>query len=276
MAKTILITGTSSGIGRVTAQYFQSQGWNVVATMRDPQKETELNQLDNVLVTELDVLKPDTIQTSINSAIEQFGAVDALVNNAGFGVYGPLEMAPMDKVKDQFDVNVFGLISTIQAILPHFRQKRSGMIINISSVVGKMGAPFGSLYHGSKFAVEGISESLAYELEPFGITVKIVEPGPSQTEFAGGSMALIETGDVAEYEQGLAMSNRILKSLMQDQGVKPEEVAETIFEAASDGSSTLRYPAGEYAKFYTQKRQNEDDATFIGDFRANLKALQAA
>jgi NADP-dependent 3-hydroxy acid dehydrogenase YdfG len=127
MSKTILITGASSGIGKVTAKYFQEKGWNVVATMRNPEKETELTQLDNVLLTRLDVQDLASIQNAISEGISKFGKIDVLLNNAGYGAYGVLEATPIEKIKRQFDVNVIGVLETIKAILPHFRENKAGM-----------------------------------------------------------------------------------------------------------------------------------------------------
>ncbi|MEO1522144.1 MAG: SDR family oxidoreductase, partial [Cyanobacteria bacterium J06633_2] len=187
MGKTILITGSSSGIGKATAKYFQERGWNVIATMRSPEKEAELTQLDNILVTRLDVQDSASIMTAVEAGIARFGKIDVLLNNAGYGAYGLLEATPVEKIKRQFEVNVIGLLETTQAILPHFRANRDGMIINISSIGGKMTFPLGTLYHGSKFAVEGLSEALSFEMEAIGVKVKVVEPGMIRTDFGGRS-----------------------------------------------------------------------------------------
>jgi len=157
MNKTILITGTSTGLGRATAKIFQSKGWNVIATMRNPSDESELTQLERTLVTRLDVQDIPSIKSAVDAGLAKFGRIDALVNNAGYGAYGPLEATPLDKIRRQFDVNVLGLLATTQALLPHFRANRSGTIINISSIGGRMTFPLGTLYHGTKFAVEGLS-----------------------------------------------------------------------------------------------------------------------
>ena len=183
MSNTILITGSSSGIGKATAKYFQEKGWNVVATMRTPEKETELSELDNVLVTRLDVQDPDSIARAVQQGIETFGKIDVLLNNAGFGAFGILEAVPVEKIRRQFDVNVIGLIETTRAILPHFRANRSGTIINVASLAGKVAFPVTSLYNATKFAVEGFSEALCYEMESIGVKVKLVEPGVIKTDF---------------------------------------------------------------------------------------------
>ncbi|WP_437972410.1 SDR family NAD(P)-dependent oxidoreductase [Sorangium sp. So ce260] len=159
MTKTILITGSSSGLGRATAKHFHAKGWNVVATMRNPEREEELIRLDRVLVTRLDVQDLASIQAAVDAGISKFGRIDALMNNAGYGAYGPLEVTSLDKIRRQLDVNVLGVLATTKALLPHFRANRSGVIVNISSGGGRVTLPLGTLYHGTKFAVEGLSES---------------------------------------------------------------------------------------------------------------------
>jgi NADP-dependent 3-hydroxy acid dehydrogenase YdfG len=143
--KTVLITGASTGIGRATAYYFQQQGWNVIATMRDPEQGKELKALDRVLVTSLDVTNSNSIRQAMKAGIERFHSVDVLVNNAGFGAYGPLEATSMDTIRRQFDTNVIGLLETTKAVLPHFRAQHSGVIVNISSIGGKVTFPLGTL-----------------------------------------------------------------------------------------------------------------------------------
>ena len=182
MTPTILITGASSGIGRAAAKRFQSAGWQVIATMRTPQHERELNTLDRVLVERLDVLDLASIDSAVAAGLARFGRIDVLLNNAGYGAYGPLEATPIEKIRRQFDVNVLGVLATTKAVLPHMRAQGSGTVLNISSIGGKMTFPLGSLYHGTKFAVEGLSESLHYELLPLGIRVKVIEPGMVKTD----------------------------------------------------------------------------------------------
>jgi NAD(P)-dependent dehydrogenase (short-subunit alcohol dehydrogenase family) len=145
MNQTILITGTSSGLGRATARLFQAKGWNVVATLRAPDRETELSQLERTLVTRLDVQDAKSIQSAVEAGLAKFGRIDALVNNAGYGAFGPLEATPFEKIQRQFDVNVLGLLATTQALLPHFRTNRSGTIVNVASVGGRVAFPLGTL-----------------------------------------------------------------------------------------------------------------------------------
>lgn len=269
MAKTILITGTSSGIGKATAKCFQRAGWNVIATMRSPQKEQELNKLDNVHVTRLDVLDLSSIQAAVDEGLLKFGRIDALVNNAGYGAYGPLEATPIEKIRRQFDVNVIGVLATTQAVLPHMRTQRSGVIINISSIGGKITFPLGSLYHGTKFAVEGLSESLHFELLPFGVKVKLIEPGMVKTDFAGRSFDFNNDPSLPEY-QPLVQSLFAALGPMTETASSSESTADIIFQAATDGADRLRYEAGADAEQILSSRRAADDSTFLGGMRAQF------
>jgi NAD(P)-dependent dehydrogenase (short-subunit alcohol dehydrogenase family) len=269
MNKTILITGASSGIGRATAAYFCDKGWNVVATMRAPEKEAELSALDRVLVTRLDVEDAASIDAAVSAALKRFGRIDALLNNAGYGAYGPLEATPLEKIRRQYNVNVFGLLATTKALLPHFRANRSGTIVNVSSVGGRITFPLGTLYHGSKFAVEGLSEALHYELGPLGIRVKIIEPGAIQTDFAGRSFDFSNDTSLTEYQP---LVNAVFAELgpMMANAASPELVAETIFRATTDGTEQLRYEVGADAVSLLSGRRTSDDATFLGGMKARF------
>lgn len=271
-SKTILITGASSGIGKETAKLFQSKGWNVIATMRNPENESELNQLENVLVTKLDVLDLDSIQNAFTEGIQKFGSIDVLLNNAGYGAYGPLEVFSRDQILRQFNTNVIGLLDVTKAVLPHFRQNKKGIIINVSSIGGKMTFPMGSLYHGTKFAVEGISESLNYEIAQFGAQVKIVEPGMIATDFSGRSLVFSNDESIPEYQN---LGNALMGAMptMAANSSPASLVAEVIFTAATDGTDQLRYTAGEDAKMLMANRQQYDDATFIGGIKSQFGLL---
>lgn len=268
MTKTALITGASSGIGRATADRFQSEGWNVVATMRNPDDGTALAGLDNVLVTRLDVTDPASIDAAVATAIEQFGAIDVLVNNAGYGAAGPLEAFPTDRIRRQFDTNLFGLIDVTRAVLPHMRAAKSGVIVNISSVGGRMTLPLFSLYHGTKFAVEGLTEALTFELAPLGIHAKIVEPGAIRTDFAVRSLDFVNDENLAEYQPTIGAVLAAFRSNQGPQdGSPPEVVADVIWTAATDGTATIRYTAGDDAAAYMKARKELDDATFMAGIR---------
>lgn len=268
MAQTVLITGASTGIGKATALRFQKDGFNVVATMRSPEKETELTAFDNVLVTRLDVTEPASIAAAVDEAVTRFGGIDILVNNAGYGAYGPLESFPMDRVRRQFDTNVLGLIEVTKHALPHMRKNKAGTVVNISSIGGKMTFPLGALYHGTKFAVEGISEALHFELEPLGIRVKIVEPGAIATDFGGRSFDF-EAGDIPDYAPIVQHVMAAFPQMMAT--ASPASlVADVIMTAVTDGSDTLRYTAGEDAVQFMANRKALDDKTFIGGLKQQM------
>lgn len=261
MRKTILITGASSGIGKATAIHFQQQGWNVIATMRSPEKETDLTQLENVQLEKLDVLDLASIKQAIENGITKFGKIDALVNNAGYGAYGPLESFPRENIVKQFNTNVIGLMDVSKAIIPHFRKNKDGVLVNISSIGGQMTFALGSLYHGTKFAVEGISESLHYEMAEIGVKVKIVEPGMIATDFGGRSFDF-QTGEIEEYKPVI---NALMKQWQNPNNTTspPSLVANVIFNAVTDGTNQLRYRAGDDANFLLDSRKKMTDAEFF-------------
>ncbi|SDE08456.1 SDR family oxidoreductase [Limimaricola pyoseonensis] len=268
MPQTILITGASTGIGRATARFFHDKGWNVVATMRSPENETELSALDRVLVTRLDVTDGASITAAVDAAIDRFGAIDVLLNNAGYGAYGPLEAFPVEGIRRQFDTNVIGLLEVTKAVLPTMRDRASGTIVNISSIGGRMTFPLGTLYHGTKFAVEGLSEALHYELEAIGIRVKIVEPGMIATDFGGRSFDF-------RNDEGLAGYQPIVQAMFETMGSEdftrnasaPEVVSQAIWDAVNDNSPRLRYTAGEDAQQLMAARSAQDDEEFIGGIK---------
>jgi NAD(P)-dependent dehydrogenase (short-subunit alcohol dehydrogenase family) len=241
MPKTVLITGSSSGIGRATAAHFAEQGWNVAATMRNPERAAELAGRPNTLVTRLDVTDPTGIRRALDETIARFGAIDALVNNAGYGLVGPFEASTPEQVERQIATNVTGLTNVTREIIPHFRERRSGVIINVASVGGQITFPFYSVYHATKWAVEGFSEALVYELMPFNVRVKIIEPGPIKTDFYDRSQDVTTQPGLTAYDELLAKAIPV----MQRSGVTapgPEVVARAIYRAATDNSWRLRYP----------------------------------
>jgi len=260
MKKTVLITGASSGFGKVTAKLFDTNGWNVIATMRSPEKETALAALSNVFISKLDVTDNLSIQNAVSAGIEKFGKIDVLVNNAGYGALGAFEAATEEQVKQQFDVNLFGLMAVTKAVLPGMRQHTSGTIINVSSVGGRVTFPFSSLYHATKFAVEGLTEALQYELNPLGIRLKIVEPGGYKTEFAGRSMTLFNVEGLADYQTPFNNFMAMIARWPMSENIT--EVADAIYEAATDGTEKLRYPVGHDAAQLIATRQQMDDAAF--------------
>ncbi|MGS2763700.1 SDR family oxidoreductase [Sinomicrobium sp. M5D2P9] len=264
MKKTVLITGTSSGIGRASVLKFRKEGWNVIATMRSPEKETELTKMDNVHVAELDVENQATIDNAIKSGIEKFGKIDVVVNNAGFAVFGVFELATQQQINRSFEVNVFGPMRVLRAILPYLRNQKSGTVINVTSQGGRITFPTCSLYHAAKFALEGFTESLAYELIPFGIRTKIIEPGSTATKFVGAAEGT--PGNIPGYQEfiKIGLDNWVKYDTMTSQ---PEEVAEVVFRAATDENDVLRYKAGEDAELYINKMQSGDDQTYVDYMR---------
>lgn len=260
MKKTVFITGASSGFGKETVRLFHEKGWNVVATMRSPEKEGELTALAGVLVTRLDVTEEASIGAAVKTALGAFGGIDVLVNNAGYGALGALEAASEAEVRRQMEVNLFGLIAVTKAVLPHMRERKTGVIVNVSSVGGRIAFPFASLYHATKFAVEGLTESLQYELNPFGIRMKIVEPGGYRTEFAGRSMSAIGGGGIDGYQQSWARMEEVLAGWPMSENIR--EVADAIFEASTDGTEKLRYPVGHDAVQLLAARGQMDDIAF--------------
>ncbi len=272
--KTVLITGTSTGFGKVAALRFAAAGWNVVATQRSPQTETELVTLPDVLVTRLDVQDRVSIDQALEAGLARFGGIDVLVNNAGFGLFGVFESTPREKLQEQFDVNVFGVMDVTRALLPHFRKQGAGVIINISSGAGAFTLPMLSGYCASKFALEGFSEALSYELASQNVVVKIVEPGGVvSTSF--GQRSGTEAGQttpIADYESFVAHTQAVFAGLRSARLATSEDVAEVIFRAATDGSDQLRYVATEDIKPLLQRRRETSEAEYIGFMRGRFGA----
>ncbi|PLP58204.1 short-chain dehydrogenase/reductase [Mesorhizobium loti] len=268
MSQTVLITGSSTGIGRETARLFQARGWNVIATMRTPESEIELNQFDNVRVLRLDVTDEASIRDAVAEGVRAFGAIDVLVNNAGFGAYGPLEATSLETIRKQFDTNVVGLLAVTRAVVPHMRSRGHGTIINISSMGGRVAFPLGSLYHGSKFAVEGLSEALSYELGAIGVRVKLVEPGMTKSDFGSRSLVFSSDESMPEYA---ALVKGTVEAFATLPSAETADVAETIFAAATDDADLLRYPSGNDAKMFIDMRREQDDETFTQSLRRMFK-----
>jgi short-subunit dehydrogenase len=248
MKKTIFITGASSGIGKSTAKYFVEKGWNVAASMRSPENEDELSKIKEIKLYKLDVTNEDEIAAVTQQIFKDFKRVDVLLNNAGYAEVGVFEKSTDKEVRKQFDVNVFGVMNLTREIIPYFRKQGEGVIINVTSVGGKITFPLYSIYNSSKFALEGFAESLQYELRDFNIRIKNIEPGPIKTDFYSRSQNVFENESIKGYEKyENAVLNRMAKTGRTAPG--PEVVAKTIYKAAIDGGNTLRYPAGNQAYF---------------------------
>ncbi|UHO40440.1 SDR family oxidoreductase [Chryseobacterium capnotolerans] len=248
--KTIFITGASTGLGKATAQLFQQKGWKVIATMRNPEAASDLTALDNVTVLPLDVTNPEQIRAVVNQSLE-LGDVDVVFNNAGYGLLGPLEALNDDQIVRQLNTNLLGTIRVTQAFTPYFREKKKGMFISTTSIGGLMAFPLNSIYHATKWALEGWSESMAFELNKFGIDIKTVSPGGIKTDFVSRSL---DSASSPAYEE---MINSLYSAMegMMEAASTPEQIAEVVYEAATDNKKQLRYVAGEDAKALYEERQ---------------------
>lgn len=260
MQKTIFITGASTGLGKATAKLFQSKGWNVIATMRNPEKETELSQLSNVTLLPLDVTNPSQIQTTAQTAIAQ--GVDVVFNNAGYGLIGALEALTDEQIVRQLNTNLLGVIRVTQAFIPHFREKRSGLFITTTSIGGLIAFPLGSTYHATKWALEGWSESMSFELNNFGVHIKTVSPGGIETDFSGRSL---DTAITPAYEPLMQSMMTGFQSMMQ-YASSAEQIATVVYEAATDGKDQLRYVAGQDAQTLYAQRLEQGSENFRKQF----------
>jgi NAD(P)-dependent dehydrogenase (short-subunit alcohol dehydrogenase family) len=272
MSKTVLITGTSTGIGKTTALHFAEQGWNVIATMRNPQAAEDLNAVPNIFVTRLDVQDSSSIDAAIEAGIVRFGKIDALVNNAGFGLFGLFETTPPEKIQEQFDVNVFGVMAVTRAILPHFRHNRSGLILNIGSGAGVFGLPALSLYCASKFALEGFTEAISYELASQNIIVKMLEPGGVvTTNFGKRSQeeAVVNTA-ISDYDEFVGQTLDLFANLRATRSASELDVAEVIYNAATDGTTQLRYVATTDIEPLVRARRETSEQEYITFMRSQF------
>jgi short-subunit dehydrogenase len=265
--KVAIVTGSSSGIGYETALILARNGFRTYATMRNLEKGKSISDIARKERLELHTIPLDvTDEKSVNDAIKTIkadtGRIDVLVNNAGYGLTGSLEDLSMDEIKEQYETNVFGLIRVSQAVLPTMREQKSGIIVNISSIGGKMALPLSSPYIGTKFAVEGLSESISYDLEPFGIKVVIIEPGAIKTNFGTGMViAKKNQNPSSPYYNGMQQLQGTLNSLLQ-KGSSPTKVAEVILKVVTTPNPNLRYTVGDDAAMLAQKRRELPDSEF--------------
>ena len=264
--KTVLITGCSSGYGRATALHFHQQGWNVVATMRTP--SPALPESDRLRVFALDVTDRASISAAIGSAAARFGGLDAVVNNAGIGLFGAFEATPEQTIRELFETNVFGVMAVTRAVVPYFRERRAGTVINVTSSVGILPMPLVSAYTASKFAIEGFTESLAYELSSFGVGAKIVEPGYGPTTgFISNSGSRME-GLLPEAYAGYAQ--QLMGGLAAGKTTDEADVARAVWLAATDGSARLRYAAGADAEDLAAMRRALPGEDYLAQARAAM------
>ena len=270
MNKTVLITGTSSGIGWAAVKEFSGKGWNVAATLRTPAKETDMQTWPGVKLYALDVTRTDTIQTALTAVKKDFGRIDVVVNNAGFGVDGVFEAMSDDVIEGQFNTNVFGLMRVTREAAKLMREQGGGTIIQIASMGGRLAFPLYSIYHGTKWAVEGFTEALHYELAPFNIRLKLIEPGAIKTEFYGKGRQFVKPDYTDAYDSFI---EKVEKVNMEagGKGESPEKVAKAIFKAATDNSSKLRYPVGAPAPMLLRLRKLLPENLFIGIVKSSYK-----
>lgn len=268
MTKTVLITGSSTGLGNTAARKFANEGWNVVATMRKPDRRLAEENPDRIFVTELDVTKPATIEAAIAAGIARFGRIDAVVNNAGVSILSIFEATPMNVIRGIFETNVFGVMNVIQAITPYFREQGGGTIVNVTSNVGFVSNPLLTVYVATKHAVEGLSESLSYELESQNISVKLVEPGAMRTtNFASNTMAA--TQDVSIPQAYKSYFDHMMNSMMNYpfDSADENQVAEQVYAAACDPSNRLRYLAGPDAEETAKLRWSQSEEKYMATMR---------
>jgi short-subunit dehydrogenase len=269
MSKSVLITGCSAGgIGAATAKKLAAKGYAVNATVRSAAKAGDLASTDNVTILELDVRE----EASVASAVEKAGNVDVLVNNAGFEVWGPLEEMSVEDMKDQFETNVYGPFRLITKLAPQMRNRGSGVIVNVSSVAGRVAAPLNGLYAASKWALEAYSESLKYEIGHFGVRVHLIEPGGVETPF-GGNRRLVgaAAGEESPYTEMLEQWNAASERLGEttSTSTQPADVADVIIEAIEVGDR-FRYPVGADADMVIAARKAMTDEQFEQAMRAQL------
>lgn len=257
--KSIFITGASTGLGRAAAILFASKGWKVIATMRNPEKETELAATENITLLPLDVTNPEQIKSTAEKALA-LGDIDVVFNNAGYGLVGPLEAITDEQLVRQIDTNLLGVIRVTQAFIPYFRAKKSGLFITTTSIGGLITLPFNSVYHATKWALEGWSESMAFELNKFGIGIKTVSPGGIQTDFISRSL------DWARHDDYEGLVQQVFNAFTNPERAanysSAEQIADVVYEAATDGKDQLRYVAGNDAKAYYAQRLQVGDEVF--------------
>jgi NAD(P)-dependent dehydrogenase (short-subunit alcohol dehydrogenase family) len=252
--KTIFITGASTGLGKATAKLFASKGWNVIASMRKPENEKELNAISNFTLLPLDVTDPEQIKSTAQKAIAM-SDIDVVFNNAGYGLLGPLESITDEQLKRQLDTNLLGVIRVTQAFITHFREMQKGLFITTTSIGGLITFPFSSVYHATKWALEGWSESMAFELKKIGVGIKTVSPGGIKTDF------LNRSAEIASHPAYEKWVQQLFAGFNEHDFSAAEQIAEVVYEAATDGKDKLRYVAGEDAKgLYAQRLQLGDEA----------------
>src|SRR5919205_1568788 len=265
--KVAVVTGTSTGIGYETSLILARNGFLTYATMRNLNKSENIKLIATkeklpIHVKQLDVTDDASVKNAIQTILSETGRIDVLVNNAGYVLSGAFEDLSMDEIKAQYETNFFGLIRVTQAVLPIMRKQKSGIIVNISSGAGRFGFPGGSAYVSTKFAVEGLSESISYELEPFGIKVAIVEPGVIRTSFGSGLVVAKKSQDPnSPYSQMMKKIGTSFEELMKNSS-SPDLVANVVLNAIKDENPNLRYLAGNDVEQWLGSKRNMSDEEF--------------
>jgi len=266
--KVAVVTGSSSGIGYEISLILARNGFTTYATMRNLQKGSDLKSIaeDEKLplhFVHLDVTDENLIKKAIKTIHDEVGRIDILVNNAGYGLVGAFEDLSLDEIKTQYETNVFGLIRTTQEVLPIMRKQRSGMIVNISSGVGRFGFPTGSAYVSTKFAVEGLTESMSYEVEPFGIKVILIEPGVIKTNFFNSSVLAKKSQDPNSPYAPLMKGMEDSVDKMMENASTPQYVAEVVLDAVTNENPKLRYLAGKDVEQMIEAKRKMSDEEFV-------------
>ncbi len=267
--KVALVTGSSSGIGFETSLMLARAGFNTYASMRNLEKSKNITEIAKkeklpLQVVQLDVNNDGSVKDAIVKIIKADQRIDVLINNAGYGLFGSVEDTSIEEIKAQFETNFFGVVRVTQQVLPLMRRQNSGTIVNVSSVGGRIGLPALSAYHSTKFALEGLSESIAFELEPFGIRVVIIEPGVIRTNILNSSSSAKKALDPKSPYFSLSQNlNDNFKSMMENESSSsPEEVAKVILQAVTSENPQLRYSVGDDAANLIHARENMPDKEF--------------
>jgi short-subunit dehydrogenase len=269
--KVAVITGSSSGIGYETALTLARNGFYTYATMRNLEGESEkkitnISKSENLSlqVIKLDVNNDKSVIDAINIIIEEKKRIDVTINNAGYALVGAFEETSMDDIIAQFETNFFGAIRVMQAVIPIMRKQRSGKIVNITSMGGRIAIPLDSIYHGTKFALEGLSESIQYELEPFGIKVILIEPGAVGSNFWKNLKMVAKTSDPNNNSAYRQIENSISEALKQmvHNTIPPSDVANVILQAVTSDNPELRYVVGKDAVMIIEARRDMSDREF--------------
>jgi NAD(P)-dependent dehydrogenase (short-subunit alcohol dehydrogenase family) len=273
--KVAVVTGTSSGVGHETSLALARSGFRTYATMRNLNKSENIKSVAtkenlSIHINQLDVTDDISIKNAVQAILSEVGRIDVLVNNAGYALNGAFEDLTTDEIKAQFETNLFGVIRTTQAILPIMRKQEFGIIVNMSSGAGRLGYPGGSAYVSTKFAVEGLSESMAYELEPFGIKVVLVEPGVIRTNFANAMVVAKKSQDPnSPYSQIMQKMATSFEHMMEN-GSSPDLVAKVVLKAVTSENPSLRYLAGKDIETWMEGKRNKSDEEFYKMMKQNL------